>query len=64
MFGGNISYYIIMKYVWRRLGSKLKIEIDHDGVKWQFSKKKLGPSRGPTSQPIKYSYLCKCDITW
>ena len=36
MFGGNIGYYI-MKYDWRRLGSKLKIEIDHDGVKWLFS---------------------------
>ena len=36
MFGGNIGYYI-MKYDWRRLGSKLKIEIDHDGVKWPFS---------------------------
>ena len=39
MFGGNISYYIIMKYDWRGLGSELKNEIDHDGVKWQFSKK-------------------------
>ena len=26
-----------MKYDWRWLGSKLKIEIDHDGVKWLFS---------------------------
>ena len=37
MFGGNISYYIIVKYDCRQLGSKLKFEIDHNGVKWLFS---------------------------